>query len=63
MTPIELKILRIRAGLTQHEVGLHLEIPSYEVSRYETGRTQLPPDKLTKLLAILKAETGRSNVS
>ena len=56
MTPMELKILRIRAGLTQHEVGLSLGIPSYEVSRYETGRTQLPPEKLSKLLVILRAK-------
>ena len=58
MKPFDLKILRLRAGLTQHEVGLKLGLPSYEISRIETGRVEAPPEVLSLLLKILHADTG-----
>lgn len=51
---MELKILRIRARLTQHEAGKIVDLPAYEVSRIETGRGVAREDKIVRLRNRLK---------
>ena len=55
MTPLDWKILRLRAGWTQYEAGQFIDVPSYEISRLETGReSAVRGDKLERLRAALE---------
>lgn len=59
MDPLEIKISRIRLGLTQHELGLRLGVPCYAVSRWETGYAKPSPTILARLQEIIQ-ENGNA---
>ena len=51
----KLRFYRVRAGLTQREVGDELEIASYVLSDYETGRAEPSIATLKKLSVLYNA--------
>lgn len=56
--PIRLRLARVRAGLTQAELGALIGASASHVSRYECGRTQPSVKSLAKLAAALKVPPG-----
>ena len=57
----EWKCLRNRAGLSQYEAGRLIDVPSYEISRLETGRdSAIRGEKLEALRAALEARARSS---
>lgn len=58
MDPIEFKIARIRLGLTQHELGQLLNVPSYTVSSWETGWSKPPTEILSRFQEIISENSN-----
>lgn len=56
---IDLKILRLRAGLKQYELAARLGIPASALSEIENGRRQPSPELLARMLEIIEGETAR----
>jgi len=54
---INLKIARIRKGLTQKELGELIGGALVDISRYETGKSKPPIDKLCKMADVLNVTT------
>jgi transcriptional regulator with XRE-family HTH domain len=52
-----LRVLRIKAGLTQAEVGRRVGIPATVVSAYECGRRQPSLDMAGRIIDALGFET------
>jgi len=50
---LELKIARIRKGISQYQLGLVIGEPSYNISRYERGVVIPTPKALSKINAVL----------
>ncbi len=50
-----LRFYRVRAGLTQRDVGDELEIASYVISDYERGRAQPSVETLIKMSKLYEA--------
>lgn len=61
MSGLEFKILRLRAGQTQYQAGRIIDVPSYEISRLETGRdSAVRGEKLEALRAALEQRAAHS---
>lgn len=56
---IDIKIMRIKAGLRQHDLAARLGIPPNRLSEIESGRREPSPQVLQRILDII----GGSNVS
>ena len=54
---INLKIARIKKGLSQQELAKMLNCSSINISRYETGKIKPPIDVLCKLADALETTT------
>lgn len=54
---INIKIARIKAGLTQVELAERIGASKVDVSRYETGRIKPPIIKLCKIADALNVST------
>jgi transcriptional regulator with XRE-family HTH domain len=50
---LEIKIARIRCGLSQHQLGILIGEPSYNVSRYERGVVTPGTEVLGKIKVAL----------
>lgn len=50
---LELKIMRLRAGLRQYDVAARLGIPPNRLSEIESGRREPSPELLEQLLQIV----------
>jgi transcriptional regulator with XRE-family HTH domain len=46
---LEIKVARIRARLTQHQLGVLIGVPSYKIARLETGTDKPTPEQLQKI--------------
>jgi len=58
-TGIELKILRIRAGVRQYRVAQALGIPPTTLCEWENGRAPMPPGQAGRVdRAIRRLATG-----
>ncbi len=53
MKNLELKIARIRKGLSQWDLAGKTEIPNYRISLIETGRVEPKADELKRLADAL----------
>ncbi len=51
---LELKILRIRAGLRQYELAEQLGITQTKLSEIECGRAQVSTELLKRILGIIQ---------
>lgn len=54
---INLKIARIRRGMTQQQLAEKMNMRKADICRYETGRSKPPIDKLCRLADILNFST------
>lgn len=54
---IQLKIARIKKGMTQQELSEKINCSLADISRYETGRIKPPITKLCKLADVLGVST------
>jgi len=50
---LQMKIMRLKAGLLQYQLAAQLGIHASRLSEIESGRRTLPPDLLCKLEKIL----------
>ncbi|MBU2535414.1 MAG: helix-turn-helix domain-containing protein [Chloroflexi bacterium] len=58
---VEIKILRIKAGLRQYEVAASVGILPNRLSEIEAGRRRPTPELLERIFRVLKANAmGRS---
>jgi len=58
---LELKIMRLRAGLRQYDLAARLGISPNRLSEIETGRRQPSPEVLEQLLQIInQAKSGEA---
>ncbi len=48
----KIKIKRIELGLTQTELGKHLDVSFQQIQKYENGKNKVPVDKIRKLCDI-----------
>lgn len=58
MNSLQLKILRIQAGLRQYEVAAHVGIAATKLSEIECGRVQPSRELLQRILEVLTGEQG-----
>ena len=65
MKNLELKIARIRKGLSQWDLAGKTEIPNYRISLIETGRVEPKADELRRLADALETtpEVLRKKIS
>lgn len=56
---LDLKIMRLRAGLRQYDLAARLGIPPNRLSEIESGRRQPSEELLEHLLQILNQGKGR----
>ena len=54
---INIKIARIKKGLTQKQLAKLLGLEYATISRWETGANNIPSDKLIQLAKILETST------
>ena len=52
---LELKIARLRAGLKQYELAAKVGIAPTQLCEIETGRRELPPDLLQRILRVINS--------
>ena len=52
---IELKITRLRAGLKQYELAAKVGIAPTQLCEIETGRRELSPELLERILGVIKS--------
>lgn len=52
---LELKIARIRAGLKQYELAAKVGIASTQLCEIETGRREVSPGLLERILGVIKS--------
>lgn len=52
----ELKILRVRAGLTQTQAAKRIGVVQASICRWETGRQQVPEKRLSQLMKLYQEE-------
>ena len=61
-----LKIARLRAGLKQYELAAKIGIASTQLCEIETGRREVSPDLLERILEVItsnkQAEEVRSSI-
>jgi len=50
---LELKIARLRAGLKQYELAAKVGIAPTQLCEIETGRRELPPELLDRILGVI----------
>ena len=50
---LDLKIMRLKAGLRQYDVAARLGIPPNRLSEMESGRREPSPELLERLVEIL----------
>lgn len=55
---IELKLLRVRAGVRQYQVARELGIPSSTLCDWENGRKPIPPRRAEEITAAIERLTG-----
>lgn len=51
---LELKIARLRAGLKQYEMAAKVGIASTQLCEIETGRREVSPELLERILGVIK---------
>jgi len=56
MKGLELKILRIQAGLRQYQVAAQADIPATKLCEIEGDRRQPSPELLQRILEVIKAK-------
>lgn len=54
---LNIKIARIKQGLTQHQLAEKLGVTNNDISRYETGRMKPSLEKLVILADVLNVTT------
>lgn len=54
ITPLDLKIARIKAGLKQYEVAAKVGIGATQLCEIEKGRRELSPELLRRILQVIK---------
>lgn len=52
---LEVKIARLRAGLKQYELAAKVGIAPTQLCEIETGRRELPPDLLQRILRVINS--------
>ena len=52
-----LKAARVLRGLTQLQLAEKLGMPEHDISRLETGRTQVSPELKERIAAVLEKPT------
>jgi len=52
---LELKIARLRAGLKQYQLASEVGIASTQLSEIETGRREVSPEVLERILGVIKS--------
>lgn len=55
LTPLDLKIARIKAGLKQYELAARVGIGPTKLSEIETGRREVSPELLERILGVIKS--------
>lgn len=55
---LQLKILRLKAGIRQYELAARLAIHPSKLSEIESGRRTPSPDLLERLMQIVKVGEG-----
>lgn len=50
---LDIKIMRLKAGLRQYDVAARVGIPPNRLSEIESGRRQPPPEILQRILDII----------
>ena len=50
---LELKIARLRAGLKQYELAARVGIAPTQLCEIETGRREVPPELLERILRVI----------
>ena len=50
----QLRLARVAAGLTLHDVGVRANVSPPRLSEFERGRGSLPPDAVARVLAVLR---------
>ena len=60
MQGIDLKILRLKAGLKQYKLAAEIDIPQSRLSQIENGRLRFDDRLRQKILAGIKQLTERS---
>lgn len=56
---IDLKIMRLKAGIRQYDLAARLGIPSNRLSEMESGRRQPSAELLQRLVQILEQGKNR----
>lgn len=56
---LQLKIMRLKAGIRQYELAARLGIHASKLSEIESGRRTPSPDLIERLLQIVKPGEGR----
>jgi transcriptional regulator with XRE-family HTH domain len=54
----QLRLARVAAGLTLHDVGVRANVSPPRLSEFERGRGSLAPDAVTRVLAVLHRANG-----
>jgi len=54
---LELKVARLRAGLKQYELAAKVGIAPTQLCEIETGRRELPPELLNRILRVISNRT------
>lgn len=57
-----LKIARLRTGLKQYELAAKIGIASTQLCEIETGRREVPPDLLERILEVIKSNKPTEEV-
>jgi transcriptional regulator with XRE-family HTH domain len=60
MTGLDLKILRIRAGMRQYRVAAALGISQTVLSQVENGQRTVPPERLEDMARVVRDLAGKT---
>jgi transcriptional regulator with XRE-family HTH domain len=60
---LELKIVRLRAGLKQYELAAKVGIAPTQLCEIETGRREPAPELLERILRVIKRNSNTENES
>ena len=58
---LQLKIMRLKAGIRQYELAARLGINAGRLSEIESGRCIPPPDLVERLMRIVRPNEGQRN--
>lgn len=62
MDPLDVKIARIRAGISQTEMAARVGVNQKTLSAYELGRRKFPLEVLQRVLEVLNQHTNKKEV-